>query len=423
MFNNIIDPTSGKNFSITSKSGLEILKKYIYQLGGHNGPCAMGKKGRCAKSSKADGKCEVSPKGRCRKIKSQNKPQFKISKQEFYNSLSEYWGGPDSNKYKALKIYENIEELLDNISLSKHDLKPENLLILEFFYDVDYKNYLDNTLNEKFKKVATISEDSLSLFKKVENVNIEAEYKQLTNQLEQLNKQERKIDDIIIENENTIRTRKLKNLALKFNIDSSLNFSELENILYEKGFLSDEEFDKLDIEINKENMKMLKNRFNTRDELNKQIRNLRSKRMNLRKKKFIERPLTSELISQRLDVENMAFQILHDFFEKEGILQAALIELSNNQFKWNSSKYNLFSISPIKEAVRKLNGEVPFNRDSIESSGFIPFTIKKFSDMYPELDDLQLKNMEINWWVDFLESGKSIHDELSNTGINFIKVY
>ena len=28
MFNNIIDPISGKNFSITSKSGLNILKKY-----------------------------------------------------------------------------------------------------------------------------------------------------------------------------------------------------------------------------------------------------------------------------------------------------------------------------------------------------------------------------------------------------------
>ena len=104
-------------------------------------------------------------------------------------------------------------------------------------------------------------------------------------------------------------------------------------------------------------------------------------------------------------------------------LQAALIELSYNQFKWMSSKYNLFSISPIKEAMRKLNGEVPFNRDSIESSGFIPFTIKKFSDMYPELDNEELKNIEIDWWVDFFESGKSIHDELSKTGINFIKVY
>ena len=79
MFKNIIDPTTGKNFSITSKSGLNILKKYIYQLGGHNGPCAISSKGRCAKSSKDDGKSEVSPKGRCRKIKSQkNKPQFKI---------------------------------------------------------------------------------------------------------------------------------------------------------------------------------------------------------------------------------------------------------------------------------------------------------------------------------------------------------
>ena len=111
---------SGKNFSITSKSGLKILKKYIYQLGGHNGPCAISSKGRCAKSSKADGKCEVSPKGRCRKLKSgktktvgasatkvTNKSKNKVN---FYKQSSEYWRGTYGKDYTAISIYENIDD-------------------------------------------------------------------------------------------------------------------------------------------------------------------------------------------------------------------------------------------------------------------------------------------------------------------------
>jgi len=36
--------------------------------GGHKGPCALSKKGRCAKSKAAGAGCEVSPAGRCRRV-------------------------------------------------------------------------------------------------------------------------------------------------------------------------------------------------------------------------------------------------------------------------------------------------------------------------------------------------------------------
>ena len=68
MYDKITNPLTGRKVNIDSKLGIQILKSYIrVQLGGHKCPCAMGDKGRCKKSLKADGNCELSPKGRCRK--------------------------------------------------------------------------------------------------------------------------------------------------------------------------------------------------------------------------------------------------------------------------------------------------------------------------------------------------------------------
>jgi len=68
-FNFITNPKTGKKVSIFGKTGQTILKHYIKSRssGGHNGPCALGKKGRCVKSTKADNNCKVSAKGRCAK--------------------------------------------------------------------------------------------------------------------------------------------------------------------------------------------------------------------------------------------------------------------------------------------------------------------------------------------------------------------
>jgi hypothetical protein len=45
------------------------LNKIRNMRGGHKGPCALSKKGRCAKSKVAGAGCEVSPKGRCKKVR------------------------------------------------------------------------------------------------------------------------------------------------------------------------------------------------------------------------------------------------------------------------------------------------------------------------------------------------------------------
>ena len=78
-YSKITNPETGRKVNIFGKKGQQILRNYINQLGGHNGPCAMSAKGRCAKASKADGKCEVSPTGRCRKIQSAKVTKKKAS--------------------------------------------------------------------------------------------------------------------------------------------------------------------------------------------------------------------------------------------------------------------------------------------------------------------------------------------------------
>ena len=58
------NPKNGENVNIFTKLGQNILKNYIKQLGGHNGPCAIAKSGRCAKAPIGDGNCTLQN-GRC----------------------------------------------------------------------------------------------------------------------------------------------------------------------------------------------------------------------------------------------------------------------------------------------------------------------------------------------------------------------
>ena len=158
--------------------------------------------------------------------------------------------------------------------------------------------------------------------------------------------------------------------------------------------------------------------------LNKQLKQLRKKRIELRKNKFVERPLTEKLIKQRLEVENTAYNILIDFFKENAIFDQALIELSINANKWMvSRKINTFAMSPLKEAKNLINGNPPYKKSDIEFSGYIPFTEQKFSSKYPGRTYEEYMEMEINWWIKFIESGKSIQDKFKKTGFNFINVY
>ena len=69
MWTTIVNPKTGRKVSVNGILGKSILKKYIKQVGGGYGPCAINpKSGRCSKSKVSDGKCKVKRK-RCVKIK------------------------------------------------------------------------------------------------------------------------------------------------------------------------------------------------------------------------------------------------------------------------------------------------------------------------------------------------------------------
>ena len=52
MYHKIVNPKTGRKVNIYTKLGQAILKGYLNQLGGHNGPCGLNAKtGRCKKSN------------------------------------------------------------------------------------------------------------------------------------------------------------------------------------------------------------------------------------------------------------------------------------------------------------------------------------------------------------------------------------
>jgi len=108
------------------------------QLGGHDGPCAIGPSGRCKKASKPDGKCELSPEGRCRKggpplmIKSrprkpdfaifQKKDDIKLDANDIRLLLKYITENYDDDERTTPEFLEELEDYLRNFAISEGEL-------------------------------------------------------------------------------------------------------------------------------------------------------------------------------------------------------------------------------------------------------------------------------------------------------------
>lgn len=92
-FNKITNPETGRKVSIYGKIGTKVLRNYLQQMGGHQGPCAINPtSGRCKKSKVSDGKCTISSKGCCRKLTHQEyvakgAREADVTPEEFQNYL------------------------------------------------------------------------------------------------------------------------------------------------------------------------------------------------------------------------------------------------------------------------------------------------------------------------------------------------
>ena len=150
-FRTIVNPKTGRKVLTTSKLGKQIINKYLVQLGGHKGPCAINpSSGKCKKSKKADGNCKVSKKGRCIMKKNKKKIEKKV---DFYN---ESWATIDNYCIECTKITPKIlkkrREMIDEIYSVYEQYKLLDNTILhpnEWRYPPQwcYKQQLINNLN------------------------------------------------------------------------------------------------------------------------------------------------------------------------------------------------------------------------------------------------------------------------------------
>ena len=73
MYNTIINPLTGREVSIYGRIGRSVLKNYIKQFGGHDGPCSVNvETGRCKKQYGYhlvdDNRCKLNrDTGRCKR--------------------------------------------------------------------------------------------------------------------------------------------------------------------------------------------------------------------------------------------------------------------------------------------------------------------------------------------------------------------
>jgi hypothetical protein len=83
MYRQIVNPITGRKVNINGNLGTEIIRNYLNQIGGHDGPCGLNSTTRrCKKSASWDREnCEIKN-GRCKNIKNPKKKLTKINKQK-----------------------------------------------------------------------------------------------------------------------------------------------------------------------------------------------------------------------------------------------------------------------------------------------------------------------------------------------------
>ena len=167
MYNKIVNPDNRKKIDIYSKLGRYILKKYLNQLGGHSGLCAMGPKNRCRKSEYNDGKCYLGPKGRCRKIVTLTESKnINLSIPDNIMIL------PNQIRTKEQGIYKDLKDLSE---LELEERNKENSEILEivingwnrnkeeYMKDIyDIESYIHDLLHEELNGMGSWPDEEMS---------------------------------------------------------------------------------------------------------------------------------------------------------------------------------------------------------------------------------------------------------------------
>ena len=159
LFKKITNPKTGRKVNIYSKLGKNILKNYVNQLGGHNGPCAFNEStSRCKKGTKWDhNTCELSEKGRCKK---------KVLKQEITDEIV-----LETENLDIQVDEENLVDIIKNFAPEEYSnpnyMNKTLAEIKKIKYDPDYISQFDgNPINivttaKRFSQYLEMSESDL----------------------------------------------------------------------------------------------------------------------------------------------------------------------------------------------------------------------------------------------------------------------
>ena len=155
MYRYIVNPKTNRKVKISTKLGKKILKNYLIQLGGYNGPCAMNNDtGRCKQSTKNDGKCKLNKKtGYCVKIKKSAAKKPAAKKPAAKKPAAEK---PTAEKPAELKAdvwrmpinkIANIDYLEDiRYSPEPEDLQKRREMIVEIYNTYEQYINIDDTI-------------------------------------------------------------------------------------------------------------------------------------------------------------------------------------------------------------------------------------------------------------------------------------
>ena len=336
---------------------------------------------------------------------------LKEFKTKFYNDISDYWNFDEEDKrseYPVVNIIESIPEILKNIKIRKFGLSPVHKEYLEYFYDFT------------FSKTASprLSDDEKNIFINTKrDENIQSEIVEKIEIRKKIRNKKYEIEEKIVEIRDKLRVCVYNNIAKKH---SGKNFEgeEGQNYVYNNKIITNEKVRILEkymklkiLEKYPENKKILQDATNTIEEISKQIKELT-------KKKWVKIQITQEIKNKRQNIEEKYTLVLFKFLKSRKLIDDFLKEISKDSKHYEYKRIVSFYTPTIGEAKDRLEGELPLAKHNIKATGYYPFTkIKIEGD-----DENEIKEIEINWWIKFLKSGKDVwKDGLQKKGFDFLK--
>ena len=337
--------------------------------------------------------------------------KLKEFKKKFYNDISDYWNFDDEDKrsdYPVVNIIESIPEILKFIKFRKLGLTPVHIEYLEYFYGF--------TLPKRVTPHLTDDEKNIFINTKIDE-NIQNEIVEKIEIRKKIRNKKYEIEEKINQIRDKLRLCVYNNIAKKH---SGKNFKGEagENYVYDNKIISSEQERILEkymelkiLEKYPENKKILQDSTNAIQEISKQIKELT-------KKKWVNITITEEIKNKRQDIEEKYTLVLFNFLKSRKLFDDFLKEISKDSKHYEYKRIKSVYIPTIEDAKDRLKGQLPFAKHNIKATGYYPFTkIKIEGD-----DENEIKDIEINWWIQFLKSGKDVwKDGLQKNGFDFLK--